>query len=526
MARVLTNNVSLRYAIESSVGVLPGSPKWRTLEPNGISSFGGQLTKVARRPISPIRGRRKGTVTDKDSPLEWEADQTMDALTDFAEGFVFSEFANVEFDLKASTGTVPPPVATSATWTVDSISATLAGKLQFVALGPWPLVFSKGYTNAANNGLHQLTVDPAAAAVTLTTDSVLVVETPSTKASLQVAGVRCAIGDLALVVSGSTATITSAADIADWATLGLRAGQWLHVGSDDGSGGRQHHFDDGASGDVYGYARISSIAGAVLNLDKIDAKLTTSDASNATLVDIMFGRFLRNVRVDADSTDNRYLERTYQVEATYPDLGGVGTDEYEYAIGNYANQLQLNWPLAEKATATWGFVGTNTEDITTSRKTGASSAVDPLRTTALNTSSDFASLTTDVIASVSDVCFKSLTLTIKNNMSPEKCLGTLGASNVNSGAFEVTLEGQMMFTNKAIVNAVRNNTTVTFAAILKNDDGAYVVDLPALTFGDGSREFPVDASVLVNITGETFTDPTLGFDVGLSFFPSVPTDRS
>jgi len=528
MAQSKTNNFGLRYGIESTLGTKPTSG-WRTLEPNNPSAFGATITTVERRPISPDRGRKKGTVVNLESSVEYEGDMTMDAATDFMEGFVFAEFANKEFDFRTTGGLLPPPVASSTTWTIASLSALMGGKLQFVALGPWPLVYGKGYTNSANNGLHQLTVDPASTDTTLTTDSTLVVETPGTNASLQVAGVRCAIGDLALTISGSTATLVSAADIADWSTLGLFPGQYIHIGSDDDAGARQNMFDDGAAGDVYGYARITSISSATLNLDKIDVKLTTTDASNATLVDIMFGRFLRNVPVGSASDDNEFLERSYSFEGTYVDLGGVGTPEYEYSVGNLCDEWVINKPLIDKSTATWGFIGTNTEDITASRATGPSDAISPLRTEAFNTSSGLPRLTTDVVSSASDVCFKSLTLTLRNNISPENCLGTLGATFMNSGLFEVNLEGQMAFTNKAIVNAVKNNTTVTFSSIMSNEDGAIAFDLPSLTFGDGSREFPIDATILVNITGQAFNDPVgtiPDVSIGISLFAKVPTDRT
>jgi len=526
MSKVSTNNVSVQYAIETTIGVLPGSPLWQLMEPNDISSYGATITTVARRPISKDRGRRKGTVTNLESAPEFEGDLTLESMEDFSEGFVYAEFANVEFDLKSTGGEIPPPVASATTWTIESMSTLLGGKMQFVALGPWPLVHGKGYAESANNGLHQITVDPAPTDTTLTTDSTLVAETPSTNASLQYCGVRSAIGDLALTVSGSTATIVSAADITDWSTLGLLPGMQIHIGSDDGTGARQNMFDDGAGGDVYGFARIVSISGATMNLDKIDVKLSTTDASNATLVDIMFGRFARNVQVTDDADDTRYLERSYQFEVVYPDLGGAGVDEYEYAVGNMANSIEISIPLAEKATVSWGFVGTNVDDITATRKTNAASAVEPLRTVALNTSSNLVSITTDVISSVSDVCFKSLTFSIGNNASPEQCLGVLGASFINTGLFEVGIEGQMLFTNKAIVNAVKNNTTVTFAAIMANEDGAICIDIPTMTFGDGSREYPTDQSVLVNVTGATFKGTVYDHEVGITLLASVPTDRT
>jgi len=448
----------------------------------------------------------------------------MDSFTDFAEGFVFAEWANLEFVLQASSGTVPPPVASSTTFTIDSVSTALAAKAQWVTTAQATILYGKGYTNAGNNGLHYLTADMAATDVIATVGgSTLVVETPSTNASLEIAGLQCAIADLAFTVSGSTATLVSAGDIADWSTLGLFAGQFIHFGSATSAGVIQNGLGTGT--DNYGYARITSISTTTINLDKLSSTLAT-DASNAVATDIMFGRFLRNVAVTADSDDTRYLERSYQFEAVYPDLGGAATDEYEYAIGNFANELALSLPLTDKATATWGFIGTNADDITASRKTNASAAVGPLRVVALNTSSDIASLTTDLITLAADVCFKSLTLTLNNGVTRENCLGTLGASYVNTGLFEVNLEAQLLFTNKEIIAAVTGNTTTTFTAIVRNEDGGLALDIPALTFGDGGREFPVNESVLVNLAGEAFNDPAgtiPDVSLGISMFARVPT---
>jgi hypothetical protein len=525
MARVNTNNTSLRYTIESSVGV--AGTAWRIAEFNTIGSYGATIATTVRRPISQDRGRKKGTVTDLDSAVEFETDLTWAAFNDFAEGFVFAEYANKEFNLRASSGTVPPPVASSTTFTIDAASATLGTKAVFSTGSLATLLYAHGYTNSNNNGLHALTVDLAATQTSVTVGgSSLTTETPPTGASLQIAGLRVLDdADLTLTVSGSfpnqTATLVSAAAISNWSTYGLQAGMFIHIGSPNSSGALQNAL--GAGGTTsYGYARIVSISGATLNLDKLSSTLSTATGPASASQDIMFGRFLRNVPVTAAATDNEYLERTYQFEVSYPDLGGVGTDEYEYAVGNYANELSLNIPLTDKATINFGFIGTNSEDITSTRKSGASSAVTPLRTTAFNTSSDIVSISTNAVSAVSEICFKSMTLTLLNNATREKCLGTLGATFVNSGLFEVNLEGQMLFTNKTIVNAIKNNTTVTFLAILRNQDGAIAFDIPSMNLGNGGREFPLDQSVLVNISGASFTSPTLGYDVGITLFPAVP----
>lgn len=525
MSRSGVNNFGLRFGIETALGVKP-TTGWRLLEPNNPSAFGESITTTERRPLSPDRGRKKGTVVNAESSVEYEGDMTVDAFTDFAEGFIFAQYANKGFDFKSTGDLLPPPVLSSSTWTIAALSALMGGKMINPAGGTSMIVYAKGYTDPANNGLHNISTDAAETDVILTTDSTLVAETPGTNASLQLAGMRFAIADLALTVTGSTATLVSAADVANWATHGLFVGQYIHLGSDDDAGVRQNGMGDGT--DIYGYARITSISGATLNLDKLDVNLA-SDPANSTLTDVLYGRFLRNVPVTASSDDNEFLERSYAFEGAYADLGGLGTPEYEYALGNFANELVINLPLNDKSTATWGFIGTRTEDITASRATGVVDAVSPLRTVAFNTASGIAAITTDVVSAASDVCFKSLTLTLKNNISRENCLGVLGASFINSGLFEVNLEGQMLFTNKDIVNAIKNNTTVTFGATMKNEDGALIFDIPSLAFGDGQREFPVDASILVNISGLAYNDPTgtiPDVSIGISLFAKVPEDRS
>jgi hypothetical protein len=513
MARVNTNNFGLRYVIESSLGVAPTSG-WRSLEPNNVTDFGSTITTVARRPISADRARRKGTVVNLESSVAFEADITMDSFVDFAEGFVFSEFANVEFDLTSpkmkgsalNTDTTADTFEFGAQLSTFTNGTVLAGKLTYSGSGAISLLFASGYANSANNGFHPISAVPTGTDTGIGVATNLVTETAPANASVQVAGVRVTDADLTLTVSGSTATLVSAADISNWATLGLRVGQYIHIGS--GTTTVQNALSASTADDTYGYARITAISGATLSLDKLDTNLAaTADNDGTGVADILFGRFLRNVPVGSDSNDTRYIERSYTFEGSYPDLGGVGTPEYEYPAGNLGNELTLNLPLTEKATATWGFIGTTTPEITASRKTGPSTAVSPLRTDAVGTAQDIASISTDVVSSASDVCFKSLEITFNNNVSPENCLGVLGASFVNTDLFEVNISGQMLFTNKEIVNAIRNNTTVTFAAILKNGNGAVAVDVPSMTLGGGGREFPVGESVLVNITGEAFNDP-------------------
>jgi len=508
MGRVLTNNFELLYGIEPSLAAPP--TVWKKTEPNSVGSFGADITTVPRRPISQDRQKRKGTPTDLDSGAEFEFDLTIDGLHDFLEGFVFAEAANADLVFKAANISATPDG-----YVIPAATQPQADKLQWVTLTEATLLFARGYVNAGNNGIKVLTADVILNDTKMVcAGQSLVVETAPANAQVEVCGIRAGADDLSISVTSGVAVITSAANV-DFTSLGLKLGQFVHVGGLVVA----NQFGAGAS---IGFGRVTAITTLTLTLDKITSTLITDNGLGDNM-DILFGRFFRNVSVDAASADNRYLERTFQFEGSYPNLQVPGPGaEFEYAKGNFCNELALNLPLTDKATVSVVFIGTDTEVFTTSRKSGASTATAPLLTTAFNTSMDVARLTTRLAGSALDTSFKSLTLTLNNNASPEKKLGQLGAAFVNVGIFEVTLEAQLIFTDSRVPNAIRNNSTLTFDAILNNGEGAICIDIPSLTFGGGDKEYPADASLLINVTGDAFQDATLGTSLGISYIPITP----
>lgn len=522
MARVLTNNTGFAYASESTLGTQPTSG-WKTLEPNAINTYGATITTVARNPISKQRARRKGTVTDLDSTVEFEADFTYDAFNDFIEGFCFATGVNADMHIAVSS------VATMADeYTVAALSAAQAAKLEFSAAEYATLIYGRGFNNAGNNGLKVLDTDVATSATAIPVSENLVDEgSPPANARVELAGLRSLAGASDWTwdydATTETAQLISAADITDFTQFGLTPGQFVHIGSPDGSGGVTNAFENGAANDMFGYARIRSIdaTGGTITFDKLDAALKFDDlVAPTTAVDLLFGDFIRNVAVDASD----YIERSFHFEAAWENLENPGPgDEYEYAAGNYCNTLAFNLPLTDKATVTAGFVGTDTQPASTTRATGASSALDPLGTAALNTSADILRLRiTELDETGLTTDFKNVTLTLNNNVTPEKVLGTLGAAFINAGNFEVNLEAQLLFTDSDVSSAIRNNTTVTMDFRVKNDDGAIYFDIPEMTLGGGDRELPVNESVLLNLTGEAYNDATFGASIGVSSFPVVP----
>lgn len=504
MALVKTNEISIAAAVESAViGVLPGSPTWFLLEPNTINSYGKTIVKTARNPISRLRQRRKGTVTDQDSGVEFEADLTGEHFQFFAEGFVFANFsAQVELQAGADFNTL---AAASGAYTHTAIAAALAEDT---------LIYARGFSLGANNGLD--VVDTGATTTnTPTKGGAQVAETPAQvdNARVSVAGFRTAAGDVDLTV-GAGAVGSLSSTILDFTTLDLVAGQMIHIGGLTSA----TRYDSGR----FGRARVTAIAANLLSLDKIDTDGATglqTEASGTNQVDLLFGRFLRNV----DVLDSDYIERSWTFELALPNLGGVGTDGYYYARGNFGDTMSVVMPGQDKATVTFGFIGTDSSDPTTTRETNAATPVNPVQTVAYNTSTDLARLR---IVKLDDTglttCFKSLTFTMANGVTAEKCLGSLGALGLNTSNFLIDIETQATFDSIEVIAAITSNETLTMDWVLKNGDGAIGFDIPAMTLGGGDLELPVGETVLVNLTGEAFADPVLQTSVGLSLFPVYP----
>lgn len=516
MSRVLTNNVTVAWALEDTTatgfGILPASPTWKQIEPNDISKWGAEIKTVARQPISKNRQVRKGTITDLDSKVEIKCDLTMDCLEDFIDGFMFARAYSSGAEYWAVSG-VSSGAGYALSVTSGPVRVFPAGSGGTVT-GAATLVFARGFTVTGNNGLKLVNAVVTGATPTIfcsgqsLADEVVSVSTGQ-YATLEVCGVRTLAGDLDVNASGN---ITST--VVDFTTLGLHVGQFVHVGD-----GTATHSFSGSSAN--GFMRISSIAANLLSFDRRDLASTGAQTNAAISIDIYFGRFIRNVTVD----DTDYVARQYMFEGTFPALMTGGVDGFEYAKGNFCDQVTFDLPLANKALATWSFIGTDTDApvVSGSRKTNASQARTPVQTTAFNATSDVMRLTitkADETGLTTD--FKDVQIKLDNNVGPEKVIGTLGARFMNNGIFNVDITTKALFTNADVLAAIRANTTCAMQLIMQNDDGGFVMDIPSLTLGDGAKDFPLNQTVTIAIKGKAFIDPVLGTSLSWSIFPYLP----
>lgn len=500
--RSLTNKAGFAYALESAVlGVLPGSPVWQILEPNAnISKWGAEIKTTPRDPISKLKQRRKGEVTDLDSAVEIECDLTLSSVQDFMPGMFLSKWKGPLF-WAAEEGSAPVSMTATAI-TVPNIGSALA---------QGTLIRVRGASVAANNKVFLVGAGSTTTSIVITGGTV---ETFPANASVEVCGYQQVAGttDIAINASGHLTSATT-----NFTTLPINVGQYLNVGDLSNAA---FYFTTGvpSTGVNYGLARIEAIAANLITLSHRPATWS-ADTGTTKSIRLLFGRWIRNVAVDhAD-----YAEPSYTFEAVYKDLGGAGVDYYEYPVGNYVDTVEISLPLTNKATVKYGFQGTNTPAPTTSRATNAANGLLPTSTAELATGPDIARLrilNTDETGLSTD--FKSAKITLHNNVSREKVLGVIGAKFMNVGNFEVDLEADLLFTNFDVVTAILANRTVSMDYSLHNDDGGFVMDLPAFTMGDGKRSFPKNESIHIAVKGMSFVDPVLGYSCSLSMFPYLP----
>jgi hypothetical protein len=509
MGNVAVNDLAFAYAVEQSLGVLPGSPAWRKLEPNNAPTWGNEITKTARSPLSDDRQDRKGIETDRNSNPEIEADLTLSHFRDFIESFACARAIGPD--------AYTPTAASGTGYTVAALSAAQAGRMTYGASAAKTLIHARGFRTAANNGIKPLSGAVANGATNIPVAG-NVVEAPVSGQLVEaaIAGVRGAAGDIEIDADGN---ITST--VLDFTTLGLTPGQSIWVGGLDVA---NQFFET----ENTGFVRLVTVAAHKLTVDYHEQPFVTDDGTDDNAggdglqIDLLFGQFIRNVpRRHID-----YLERSIQFELAMPNLGSGGTTRYEYAVGNRANEMVITIPLTNKATTTFRFVGQNTTKPTASRATGAANATEPNQTESFGTTSDIARLRlqdVDEYGLATD--FKSLTLTLRNNATGDKVLGHKGPKYINNGNIQVQVEAEVILAEELVVEAIICNHTLGLAFALYNGDGGLYWDIPSGTLGGGQRNLRANESVTLQGTYMAHKDAVLGTSLGVSLFPVLPREE-
>jgi len=502
--KIDSNFTGLRIAEElgASIGLVSGAEVWNQYEPNSYEDLGGEITTIARNPINDSRQRKKGVVTDLDADGGFQVDLVDAGLQEIMQGFFFAalEPKGEEVPTAATTGTNLFDLASTTGFFVGS------------------LVFSSGWPDSANNGLHEVTavvVDTTIAVVaTLVTDAA-----PPAGVNIVVVGQQGTAGDIDVDDAGDYATYTTTT--IDWTTLGLIPGEWIFVGGDLAADA----FTTAANN---GFKRIRSIAANALVVDRSDVAMVT-EASTTETIQVFYGRVLRNRPVSTD-----IVRRTYQIERTLgaPDDAMTADIQAEYIIGAVPGEITFNFNTADKATVDMSFIGIDNEQIDgpTSLKAGTRPTV--VAEDAYNTSSDFTRLhmavhsTTEETTTALFAFLTEFTVTINNNLSPNKAVATLGAFDITAGQFAVSATATAYFSNVAAIQSVRNNDDVSIDYSLvhgaSGEKKGITMDVPLLALGDGRANVEQDEPITLPLTVDAGADRLFDHTLLMVFYDHLP----
>jgi hypothetical protein len=501
--KIDSNITGLAFAEETSLKTLPGTPVWYGVEPNSYSDFGGDIKTVARAPIDPSRQNKKGTVTDLDAAGAFNIDFTKSNLVRLLQGFFFA-------DARELPSTKPLNATAIALTSVTAGTKTYAAASGLAVFVAGQLIFGSGFTNSANNGLK--TVASSTAGTVVTVESLIDEASPPAAAGFQSVGFQFASADINMAVTSGIPALIST--VMDFTTLpGLTPGKWIFLGSDTAG----ERFANNV-----GYCRIKSIAAHSLVFD--DTTFTAVDETGTgKTIRIFAGTTIRN-----EKTPSLIKRRSYNIERQ---LGsGPTATQAEYLEGAIPNEFTLNIPQADKLHADVSFVACDntqkTGEVGDTIKSGT--RIGTLGEQAFNTSSDIyrmkmavldpaTSNPTQLFGYVSEA-----TVTVKNNIKPDKAVGILGAFDATAGNFEAGGSVTAYFSTVSAVKAVRGNSDVGFSIIGASHNAGFVFDIPLLGLGGGRLNVEKDAPIKLPLT-PSGAENAQGYTMMFDSFAYLPT---
>ncbi len=419
-------------------------------------------------------------------------------------------FADIRAQGEEAVTAVDVDLANPDEYEVASTTGFIAGNL----------IIGKNFTNAANNALNVVTAITADTSVEVA-DGQLVDETPGASAVIKVVGFQFADADAVIDVTGNLPALTSTA-VADLTTLGLVPGQWVYLGGDAAA----TQWTDAVNN---GFKRVRSVTATAITFDKSDATMVADAGVGGKTIQMFFGDVLRN------ETGSLITRRTYNIERLLgaPDDAAPNDLQSEVLKGAVPNEVTLNVPQADLVNMDFTFVATDNEQRDSATGEKQTSVQDPAAATEYNTSSDVGRIRLAAVSAVDEAptalfaFVTEATISINNNVSPNKAVGVLGAFDVTAGTFEVSGELTAYFSNVTAVQAVRNNSDVTLDLSFVKDNTALIYDLPLISLGDGRLNVEVDQPITLPLATDAASgqdvDPLLDHTALITFFDYVPT---
>ncbi len=497
------NQATIFKARETTLQTIAADAAFETREPNSFSDFGGEPTMVARRPFSQTRQRRKGSSVDQDVAAGWNEDFTAHNMQSVFDGFMFAAIRS------KPVAAISAADSLTGVFTVDDSTGFVDGTL----------VLIKGLADAADNGLKRVT---AAADGTHFTIGAINSDEAAATATAEVVGFEFDAGDISMALSTGGFQLISATF--DMTTFGLIPGEWVAIGG-DGVGAQLGDVANALSGFArIGVDGLTSVGNDRITFDKSTFTPADDDGVGDTLR-IFFGNVIRN----EDDPDN-IVKLTDTIERP---LGRDADGRMsEVMFGATPNEITWNSPLANLVNVDVAYVCMTKErrpgSVGLLAGSGATTLAKALGEDGWNTSRNLYRARMSIVDPETlnpTPLFGKVTewsMTINNNVSPDKAQGVYGAFDTTEGMFEVDAEFTTYFRDHAAGDAIDNDADVTFDAIYTKRNVGFVMDLPLVGTGGGRPEVEQDQAIMLPITNAAAESP-FGHTLLVNWLPYIPS---
>jgi hypothetical protein len=282
------------------------------------------------------------------------------------------------------------------------------------------LIWAKGFGDAANNGLKNVTGTPDENAVGVTQD---LVDDATPTGTISRVGFKFAAGDLDVSAPGGGVLPKYTTTTKDLTELGLSPGDFIFTGGDTA-------ITAFTNSENNGFKRVLSIDTNEIVIDKSDSTMIT-EASTTETIELYVGRLLKN------EIGTLIKRRSYNLERPT-------AHQAEYLEGAIPSELTANYSTADKINLDVTFVAADHTQRTAAQGLKVGSRPDLVEADAFNTSSDFTRIRLAAYDGTNEAptplfaFVQEMTMAINNNLSPAKALGVLGAFEVTAGTFRST----------------------------------------------------------------------------------------
>lgn len=497
MNKLDSNLTGLRFAEETTPGVLPLNPIFYPLEPNSYADFGGQVSTVSRSPISVGRQRQKGAVTAVEASGGFNQDLTSTNTLRLLQGFMFADAYE-----KATSESIKGPG-----FVISAVTASAYTVVSAPLLPVGAMVHASGFSVMGNNGLKVLSTASTATSIAA---SGLAVEASPANGVLRQVGQQFASEAVAIAMNGNLVRLTSASF--NFNDLGLIVGEWVFIGGDTNNS----RFNNNV-----GFARISAITTTYIEFDKVSWQTPVAEVGTGKTIQLFFGTALKN-----ENTCSTIKKRSYQFERTLGCNALAGQDS-EYLVGSVPNQFTLNLEQQDKITTDMTFVSLDNEQRNSVEGLKTGTRPNMQLGKLFNTSTDVVRLMLSRVVegeAAPDPLFAfatSATININNNVTPNTAIGKVTAFDTSAGIFEVGGQMTVYFAGIDAVKAIRENADVTFDIILAKQNKGMIFDIPLLTLGDGRLAIELNQAVTLPLENSAVENPN-GYTLMVVQFEYLP----